>query len=220
MVEAVDCKTCDRSFSSASSLAQHLRDSPVNAPTFDCDTCDRSFSSASSLAQHLRDSPVHASIFDCYTCDHAYMFPLLHEDVVSAVSGKIASPRFHKDDSYSGACNRYATHVMADFECNNYACSDSVWVSKMVAILIRGYPQNEYNAVVFSQRCKSCNDLGTLKLDRDSYITRIAYRLKKWAGVEVERPYFGSKKGLPHKSEFCEGCKRGICQETNSWEYR
>jgi hypothetical protein len=62
MVEGVNCNTCDRSFSSAFSLAQHLRDSPVHAPTFDCD--NRTFSSASLLAQHLRHSPVHAPSSD------------------------------------------------------------------------------------------------------------------------------------------------------------
>jgi hypothetical protein len=35
----------------------------------------------------------------------------------------------------------------------------------------------------------------------DSYVERVAYRLKKWCGVELERP------------EFCEGCKAGHCGE-------
>jgi hypothetical protein len=193
----------------------------IRAVTCDtCDTCDRSSPSDEALAQHLRDSPVHAPIFDCDTCDRSFMFPLLHQDVVSAVSDEIASPSFHKDDSDSGAYNRYATHVMGEFKCSNDACFDNGWVSKKVAILIRGYLQNEYNALVFSQRCKSCNELGALKMDDESYVERVAYRLKKWAGVEVERPYFGAKNGLPHKSELCEGCKRGVCQERDSWQYR
>ncbi|KAF1361535.1 hypothetical protein EJ07DRAFT_111719, partial [Lizonia empirigonia] len=86
-------------------------------------------------------------------------------------------------------------------------------------ILIRGYPTNGYNAVVFNQRCKSCNKLGTLKMNEESYVDRVAYRLKKWAGVQLARPYSGLKKGLPHKSELCESCKRGICEQTYSSEY-
>jgi hypothetical protein len=53
------------------------------------------------------------------------MLHLLHQDVVSAVSDEIASPRFRKEDSDSGACNIYSTHVMGKFECNNNACFDS-----------------------------------------------------------------------------------------------
>jgi transcription elongation factor Elf1 len=117
-----DCNTCDRSFFSASLLAQHLQDSPVHAPTFDCNTCNRSFSSVSLMAQHLRGSPVHAPALDCNTCDRSFVFPLLSQDIVSAVSDKIASPRFYKDNSDSGACNRYATHVIGEFKCNNNAC--------------------------------------------------------------------------------------------------
>ena len=95
----------------------------------------------------------------------SFMFPSLHQDVVNAVSDEIASTRFHEDsDRYSN--NEYSTHVMGKFKCNNDACSTSGWGSKKVAILIRGYPKNGYNAVVFNQRCKSCNRLGTLTLDK------------------------------------------------------
>jgi hypothetical protein len=55
----------------------------------------------------------------------------------------------------------------------------------MVIIQIRGYSGNGYNAVVFNQRCRSCDWLGALTLDEKSYIDRVAYRLKKWAGVAV-----------------------------------
>lgn len=42
---------------------------------------------------------------------------------------------------------------------------------------------------------------------------RVAYRLKRWAGVWAERPEYSEKKGLPHKSSLCEGCKIGVCKE-------
>jgi len=147
------------------------------------------------------------------------MFPSLHQDVINAVSDEIASTWFHEKDSDRDSNNEYSTHVMGKFKCNNNACSTVGWGSKKVAIRIRGYPRNGYNAVVFNQCCKSCNQLGTLTLDEKSYVDRVAYRLKKWAGVPMEHQYYPPKKGLPHKRNLCEGCKRGVCQQTNDWEY-
>lgn len=147
------------------------------------------------------------------------MFPSLHQDVVNEVSNEIASIWFHERDSDHDSNKEYSTHVMGRFKCNNNACSAGGWGSKKVAILIRGYPRNGYNAVVFNQRCLSCNWLGTLTLDEKSYVDRVAYRLKKWAGIWMEKQHHASKKGLPHKSDLCEGCKRGVCREIDDWEY-
>ncbi|CAN9395563.1 unnamed protein product [Alternaria alternata] len=45
-------------------------------------------------------------------------------------------------------------------------------------------------------------------MDEETYVERVAYRLKKWAGVKMERPFFGHKiLHGPHDSERCEGCK-------------
>jgi hypothetical protein len=111
---------------------------------------------------------------------------------------------------------------MGTFMCTNNACSNRGWGSKKVAILIRGYPKGCYNAVVpvFNQRCRFCEKLGNLNLDRESYVDRVAYRLKKWAGIEMAWPHVDSKKGPPHESTLCEGCKRGHCVNKNDWEYR
>jgi hypothetical protein len=148
----------------------------------------------------------------------SYMFPSLHRDVVNAVSDQIASPKFHPEDS--AANNTYSTNVMGTFKCTNNACLNRGWGSMRVAILIRGYPKGRYNAVVFNQRCWSCEKLGNLTLNRESYVDRVAYRLKKWAGIEMERPHVDSQNGPPHKSTLCEGCKRGVCPSKNDWEYR
>jgi hypothetical protein len=67
-----ECETCDRSFSNEQALQQHLRDSQVHTPSFDCDDCDRSFNSEEALQQHLRDSPVHIPSFDCDDCDRSF----------------------------------------------------------------------------------------------------------------------------------------------------
>jgi hypothetical protein len=81
-----------------------------------------------------------------------------------------------------------------------------------VAISIRGYPGSGYNALIFLQRCESCNRLGKLTLDNSSYVERVVYRLKKWAGVAVAQPYYGgADRKRPHRSELCEGCKAGHC---------
>lgn len=142
----------------------------------------------------------------------SYMFPWLHRNVSTAVSGSIPRIWFNNNDTDQDSNNEYSTNVMGSFTCSNDSCSSRGWYSKMVAIHIRRYPGNGYNAVVFSQRCDSCKELGQLKLDRESYVERISYRLKVWAGVPVEKPYYNGKKGLPHKSELCEGCKRGYCE--------
>lgn len=149
----------------------------------------------------------------------SYMFPSLHQDVVNAVSDEITAPKFHMDNSDRAANNKYSTHVMGAFKCNNNTYSHHGWGSKKVAILIRGYSKGSYNAVVFNQRCKFCKTLGNLKLDEDSYVDRVAYRLKKWTGVAMEKQYVARKKGPPHESTLCEGCKQGICPKADDSAY-
>ncbi|KAF3764443.1 hypothetical protein M406DRAFT_260477 [Cryphonectria parasitica EP155] len=142
----------------------------------------------------------------------SFTFASLHGDVARAVSDHIASIWFNKDDDSGEICIKdYSTNVMGSFKCKNAKCSTNRWTSKMVSIVIRGYPNNGYSATVFNQRCKSCNGLGTFTLDRQSYVERVAYRLEKWAGCQVKAPYYGEGKGLPHREDLCEGCKQGIC---------
>ncbi|KAF2865080.1 zinc-binding domain-containing protein [Massariosphaeria phaeospora] len=145
----------------------------------------------------------------------SFMFPSLHQNISQAVSNHIASATFHQNDSDRNTTNEYSTHVMGKFKCNNSSCSKKGWGSKKVAILIRGYSKNGYNAVVFNQSCKSCNQLGTLTLDEKSYIDRVTYRLKKWAGISAEQPNYAPKDGPPHESSLCEGCKRGLCSQNS-----
>lgn len=68
---------------------------------------------------------------------------------------------------------------MGKFKCRNRACSSGGWSSKKVAILIRGFFENGYNAVLYNQRCEVCNELGMLTLDEKSYVERVAHESKK-----------------------------------------
>lgn len=149
----------------------------------------------------------------------SFTFPSLHQNVVEAVSDTIAYPWFCENDDDDEPDNEYATHVMGKFRCTSRTCSANVWSSKKVAILIKGYAGNGYNAEVFNQRCRTCNELGTLTLDETSYVERVAYRIQKWAGVRMGPQHYSQRKGMPHEQDFCEGCKRGFCQRKDDGEY-
>jgi len=148
----------------------------------------------------------------------SYVFPWLHRDVSKAVSDEVDVKWVNKKGNNKDSNHQYSTNVMGKFTCVNDRCLTHGWSSKSVSILIKGYPGNGYNAVIFNQRCKSCNELGNLTLDKESYVERVAYRVKKWAGLRTEQPYYAGKKGLPHKRELCEGCKRGYCLNRNGLE--
>lgn len=151
------------------------------------------------------------------------MFPSLHEDILRALSGEIIDPEpwFNESGSEEEAIGHRDTKVMGTFTCNNEACPKRSWGSKIVAITIWRFPDGGYNAVLYLQRCKACKQLGTLRLDERSYIERITYRLKKWAGIQMERPPFKLKiNGPEHERDLCEGCKRGHCMVNSQIGHR
>ncbi|EXJ58678.1 hypothetical protein A1O7_06106 [Cladophialophora yegresii CBS 114405] len=151
----------------------------------------------------------------------SFMFPSLHQAVTNAVSQGMAVPWFCDIDTDRGVRNKWTTHVIGRFRCRNRnTCCTKGWSSKKVAILIRGYDLNGYNAVVFNQRCRTCDQLGTLTLDENSYVERVADRIQIWAGVQVRRSgrHRKVKTSKPHERALCEGCKRGVCRQTDGWE--
>jgi hypothetical protein len=141
----------------------------------------------------------------------SFTFPELHQRIAEAVAPAITSTWFNlnMDARFQ---NEVDTNIVGAFRCVNKQCGKDGWSSGLVAIWIRGYTRNGYNAIVFNQRCKSCDWLGCFKMDEQSYVERIAYRLKKWAGVRDEEPNFiGKLLRGPHEREHCEGCKVGHC---------
>jgi len=144
-----------------------------------------------------------------------FIFPWFHKYIDEEVSPLECAWYNPSGNPDKGLKHRYNTHVMGRFRCTNEHCGTDGWASGKVAILIRGYNHNGYNAVVFNQRCKGCGQLGNFMIDRQSYVDRVAYRIQKWAGIKLEPPHYDSKPGKPHKKHLCEGCKRGVCRQEN-----
>jgi hypothetical protein len=139
------------------------------------------------------------------------MYPTSHDAVSALLEEHDLFFTFHNDDD-SDCDEDYDTNIMGRFTCKNRACPTSRWSSKLIAITIRMYAGEEYNARVYHQRCKACKTLSKPELD-ESYAERVAYRLSKWSGVQLERPqYSGQQSKAPHKSNLCEGCKNGHCR--------
>ena len=139
------------------------------------------------------------------------MFRALDDSVQRLLRGSGLSFAWFPHDNPRGIVDDYDTNIMGNFTCDNPACSNTGWTSKKIAITIRRYPENKYNARVYHQRCLFCEWVSRPELD-DSYADRVAYRLKKWSGVPVEAVYNGGNSMKPHESEYCEGCKAGRCQ--------
>lgn len=138
------------------------------------------------------------------------LYPSHHHAVSALLEQHNLFFNFHEGDD-SDCEEEYDTNIMGRFVCYNRSCPTHGWSSKLIATTIRTYPGAEYNARVYHQRCKACSKLSKPKLD-DSYAERVAYRLKKWCGVQVERQQHSGQSRAPHKSHLCEGCKHGHCK--------
>lgn len=138
------------------------------------------------------------------------MYPKLHDDVSRLLEEDDLYFHFHEVDDDKGPIKNYDTTVMGRFLCRNRKCASNGWSSKKIAITIRMYPGDKYNARVYHQRCKSCNYLSRPLLD-DSYADRVAYRIKKWNGIRLDIPFYSGESKGPHNRHLCEGCKAGRC---------
>jgi len=139
------------------------------------------------------------------------MYPALHDSVSRLLEEDDLSFTFFEIDEDRGSIEEYDTNIMGCFKCLNKKCPQGGWGSRVIAITIRIYPEQRYNARVYHQRCKGCERLSK-PLPDGSYAERIAYRLKKWSGIEMERPFYNGTSQGPHQSDLCEGCKHGHCK--------
>ncbi|OJJ97543.1 hypothetical protein ASPACDRAFT_53726 [Aspergillus aculeatus ATCC 16872] len=129
------------------------------------------------------------------------MYPSLQSEVTALLEKFDLDSRFHSKD-HDFALHTYDTNIMGRFSCPNDKCGSTGWSSKKIAITIRMYTGNKYNARRLSR-----------PIFDDSYTERVAYRLKKWSGVEMEAPVYSGESHGPHIRSLCEGCKAGHCFE-------
>lgn len=140
------------------------------------------------------------------------LYPALHKDVSLLLEEHDLHFQFYDVDS-DNFTKSYDTNILGRFKCHNDGCKSDGWSSKKIAITIRMYPNKNYNARVYHQRCKSCNRLSRPILDK-SYAERVAYRIKKWSDIQVEAPNFTRRRSAaPHSRHLCEGCRHGHCRE-------
>jgi len=144
------------------------------------------------------------------------MYPSLHDSVSTLLREDNLTFQFYEKDDDNSCIDAYDTTIMGRFTCRNTACQAKGWPSRQVAITIRRYSNQRYNARVYHQSCKSCKMPSKPYLDH-SYAERVAYRLKKWSGVEMEIPPFSGRSDGPHRSDLCEGCKQGHCSKMEPW---
>lgn len=139
------------------------------------------------------------------------IYPKLHANVSRLLKKADLQFEFNDVDDDKTCTEAYDTNVMGKFTCNNHKCNCNGWSSKKIAITIRMYQDKRYNARVYSQHCKACNTPSRPYLDTESYADRVAYRIKKWNGVDVDPPPFSRNSGGKHETDLCEGCKAGHC---------
>ncbi|PYH83228.1 hypothetical protein BO82DRAFT_400621 [Aspergillus uvarum CBS 121591] len=114
------------------------------------------------------------------------MYPSLHSQVAALLGESDLYFRFHsKDDDF--ALHTYETNITGRFSCPNDECGSTGWSSKKIAITIPMYTGDRYNARVYYQRYQEYRRLNQPILG-DSYAERVAYRFKKWSGIEMEGP--------------------------------
>ncbi|KAF4973992.1 hypothetical protein FZEAL_9060 [Fusarium zealandicum] len=147
------------------------------------------------------------------------MFPALHGKVSRLLQEDDLYFEFYEIDDDQTCTKDYDTNIMGRFSCRNPRCSTNGWSSKKITIRIRMYGGDRYNAKVYHQRCKACNSLSRPYVDDKSYADRIAYRIKKWQGIQMHRPHYGGESNAPHKEHLCEGCRDGHCTQSRGYQY-
>lgn len=138
------------------------------------------------------------------------LHPKFHDEVAAILDEEGLHLDFLDVDDDDSNIRCRDTSIMGRFICRNRRCHSKGWASKRIPITIRMYPGQQYNARVYHQRCRICNGVGRPVLDA-TYAERICYWIKKWNGIEVERPPSAGQSRGPHDRDRCEGCKAGHC---------
>ena len=138
----------------------------------------------------------------------------LHDEVSRLLEEADLHFYFHNNDNDRSCTKTWDTNIMGRFPCRNFTCKSRGWYSRKIAMTIRLYPGQKYNARVYHQRCMNCNRLSRPVLDA-SYAERVTYWVKQWNGVWVEKPPISVDSKSPHNNELCEGCKAGHCSESS-----
>lgn len=141
------------------------------------------------------------------------MYQGLHDEVSSLLAAADLRYEFYEDDDDANSIKMRDTNIMGCFVCQNRACKARGWSSKMIAITIRLFPAQRYNARVYHQRCKFCRWLSRPVLDQ-SYAERIDYWIRQWNGIRVETPPISHGSRGPHNRQLCEGCQAGHCSQS------
>ncbi|SCN98484.1 uncharacterized protein FFB20_10692 [Fusarium fujikuroi] len=143
------------------------------------------------------------------------MYPEFRENVAEKLEENQLEFAFCDNDEDIGSTHSYDTNIKGRFRCGCKKKRPYSWRSNCIAVTIRQYSGDRYNVRVYHQRCKNCKKLCRPILDEESCSERVAYRLKKWSGVEVERPEYSGTKNAFHRTKLCEGCKNGHCSVVN-----
>ena len=138
------------------------------------------------------------------------MYPSFHNEVSDLLVIHGLQFRFYNEDEDDSCLDEYDTNIMGRFVCRNQRCPVPGWKSKKIAVTIRRYSDDQYNARIYHQSCKNCGRISKPKLDH-SYKERVAYRIQKWCGMQMDAPPFSDQSDGPHRSDLCEGCKQGHC---------
>lgn len=138
-----------------------------------------------------------------------------HERVRGLIHAAGLSLEFDPFDDSDNCIEEKITNCLGHFECLNERCpsAGNLWSSGYTPIVIRLYPDREYNVKVYFQHCLKCNEIARPRLE-ESFAEIVAYRLKTWHGFPVEALPYSDKKDKPHLSHLCEGCKNRCCPYT------
>jgi hypothetical protein len=74
------------------------------------------------------------------------MNPALRDSVRLLLEEQYLSFTFFATETDKGSIEEYDTNIIGRFKCLNEACPKKGWGSKFIAITIRMYPKQQYNA--------------------------------------------------------------------------